>query len=52
MKESGGEEQCDDEEEEEEDNLKISILWDITPCSPVKINRRFGRTYHFHRQVR
>jgi hypothetical protein len=22
--------------------MKISILWDITPCSPLKVNRSFG----------
>jgi hypothetical protein len=21
---------------------KITIFWNITPCSPVKVNRRFG----------
>jgi hypothetical protein len=25
-----------------------SVLWDTTPCSPVKVNRRFGGTYHLH----
>jgi hypothetical protein len=24
--------------------MKNSILWDITPYSPFKVNRRFGRT--------
>jgi hypothetical protein len=24
--------------------MKSSILWDITPCSPLKANRRFGGT--------
>jgi hypothetical protein len=24
--------------------MKISIFWDITPCSPLKVNRRFGGT--------
>jgi hypothetical protein len=23
---------------------KNSAVWDITPCSPLKVNRRFGRT--------
>jgi hypothetical protein len=27
-------------------------LWDITPCSPLKVKRRFGRTYRLHLQVR
>jgi hypothetical protein len=25
--------------------MKSSIFWDITPCTPLKINRRFGGTY-------
>jgi hypothetical protein len=28
------------------------ILWDITPCSPLKVNRRFGETYRLHLQDR
>jgi hypothetical protein len=24
--------------------MQSSIFWDITPCSPLKINRRFGGT--------
>jgi hypothetical protein len=24
---------------------KSTIFWDITPCSPLKVNRRFGGTY-------
>jgi hypothetical protein len=24
--------------------MKSSIFWDVTPCSPLKVNRRFGRT--------
>jgi hypothetical protein len=24
------------------------IFWDITPCSPLRINRRFGGTYRLH----
>jgi hypothetical protein len=27
--------------------MKGSIFWDITPCSPLNVNRRFGRT-HLH----
>jgi hypothetical protein len=27
-----------------------SIFWDITPCSPLKVNRRFGGTCRFHLQ--
>jgi hypothetical protein len=30
--------------------MKISIFWDITPCSPLKVNRRFGGTYRLHLQ--
>jgi hypothetical protein len=29
-----------------------SILWDITPCSPLKANRPFGGTYRIHLQGR
>jgi hypothetical protein len=25
--------------------MKSSIFWDIIPCSPLKINRRFGGTF-------
>jgi hypothetical protein len=28
--------------------LKSTIFWDITPCSPLKINRHFGGTYRLH----
>jgi hypothetical protein len=28
--------------------MKNSILWDIMPCSPLKVNRRFGGTYYLH----
>jgi hypothetical protein len=28
--------------------LKSNIFWDITPCSQLKVNRRFGRTYTLH----
>jgi hypothetical protein len=28
--------------------MKSTIFWDITPCSPLKVNRHFGGTYcHF-----
>jgi hypothetical protein len=30
--------------------IKTSILWDITPCSPVKFNRRFREIYRRHLQ--
>jgi hypothetical protein len=26
--------------------MKGSVFWVITPYSPLKVNRRFGRTYH------
>jgi hypothetical protein len=31
-------------------DMKCAIFWDITHCSPLKFNRRFGGTYiiHFH----
>jgi hypothetical protein len=32
--------------------MKASIFRDITLCSPLKVNRRFGRTCHFHLQSR
>jgi hypothetical protein len=32
--------------------MKNSIFWDITLCSPVKINRRFGGTDRLHPQGR
>jgi hypothetical protein len=28
--------------------MKISIFWDIMPCSSSEINRRFGGTCRFH----
>jgi hypothetical protein len=30
--------------------LESSIFWDITPCSPAKVNRRFGGICHLHFQ--
>jgi hypothetical protein len=32
--------------------MKSTILWDITPGSPLKLNRRFGETYGLHLQGR
>jgi hypothetical protein len=32
--------------------MKSSIFWDITPCSPLKVNRSFGGTCRFHLQGR
>jgi hypothetical protein len=29
-----------------------TIFWDITPCSRLKVNWRFGGTYHLHLQGR
>jgi hypothetical protein len=29
-----------------------TIFWDITPCSPLNVNRRFGGTYRLHLQGR
>jgi hypothetical protein len=31
---------------------KSTIFWDITPCSPLKVNRRFRETHRFHLQGR
>jgi hypothetical protein len=28
--------------------IKSFIFWDITPCSPLKVSRLFGRTYRLH----
>jgi hypothetical protein len=30
--------------------LKSIIFWDMTPCSPLSFNRRFGGTYRLHLQ--
>jgi hypothetical protein len=32
--------------------MKSSVFWDIGPCSPLKVNRRFGGTYRLHLQGR
>jgi hypothetical protein len=32
--------------------MKNTIFWDITPCSPLEVNRRFGETYRLHLQGR
>jgi hypothetical protein len=32
--------------------MNTSVFWDITPCSPLKINRRFVRTRRLHLQRR
>jgi hypothetical protein len=32
--------------------MKSSVLWDTTPCSPLRVNRRFGGTYSIHLQGR
>jgi hypothetical protein len=32
--------------------MKSTIFWDITPCNPLKVNRRFGGTYCLHLQGR
>jgi hypothetical protein len=32
--------------------MKSSIFWDITKCSPLKVNRRIGGTYRLHLQSR
>jgi hypothetical protein len=28
--------------------MKCAIFWDITQCTPLKVSRRFGGTYHLH----
>jgi hypothetical protein len=30
--------------------MKNTIFWDITPCSPLKVNRRVGGTYRLDLQ--
>jgi hypothetical protein len=32
--------------------MKNSILWDITPSSPLKVNRRFGGTHRLQGKIR
>jgi hypothetical protein len=32
--------------------MKSTIFWDITPRSPLRVNRRFGGTYCLHLQGR
>jgi hypothetical protein len=32
--------------------MKSAIFWDITPCSPLKVNRRFRGTCRLHLQGR
>jgi hypothetical protein len=32
--------------------IKSTIFWDITPCSPFKVNQRLGGTYRLHLQGR
>jgi hypothetical protein len=31
--------------------MKSIIFWNITPCSPLRVNRRFGGTYRLHLQA-
>jgi hypothetical protein len=28
--------------------LRHSVLWNVTPCSPLKVSRLFGGTFHLH----
>jgi hypothetical protein len=30
--------------------MKSTISWDMTPCSPLSVNRRLGGTYRLHLQ--
>jgi hypothetical protein len=32
--------------------VKSYFFWDITPCSPLKVNRRFGGIYRLYLQER
>jgi hypothetical protein len=36
--------------EEHRLRVKSIILWDMTPCSPLRFSRRFGGTYRLHLQ--
>jgi hypothetical protein len=33
-------------------DTKCSVIWVITPCNPLKVNRHFGGTCYLHRQGR
>jgi hypothetical protein len=33
-------------------SIKSTIFWVITPCIPLRVNRRFGGTYRLHFQRR
>jgi hypothetical protein len=37
---------------EEEFLTESTLFWEITPCSPLKVNRRFGGMYHLRLQGR
>jgi hypothetical protein len=30
--------------------MKSTVFWDVTPYSPLEVNRCFGGTYHLHFQ--
>jgi hypothetical protein len=32
--------------------MKSSIFWDITPCSPLEVDKRFGVIYRLHLQAK
>jgi hypothetical protein len=32
--------------------MKSTIFWNLTPCSPLSVNRLFGETYRLHLQGR
>jgi hypothetical protein len=32
--------------------MESIFFWDMTPCSPLSFNRRFGGTYRLHLQGR
>jgi hypothetical protein len=33
-----------------QEDMTSSVFWDITPCSPLKVDRRLGETYLIHLQ--
>jgi hypothetical protein len=38
--------------ESKHDDENRCVVWDITPCNPVKVNRLIGGTYRLHLQGR
>jgi hypothetical protein len=47
-----GKRNCSRELAEKLKRKRSSVFWDITPCSPLEVNRRFGGILRFHLQGR